>query len=290
VTIIRGCDKFCTFCIVPFVRGRERCMAPDQVIAQTEQLAAAGYQEVTLLGQTVNSYRHGQTGFASLLERVARVPGIARVRFVSPYPIDFGRDTIQTMAAEPRICHGLHLPVQSGSDAQLERMNRGYSMAQYRQLVGRLRDAMPDLVLSTDIITGFCGETEADFAQTLALMEELRFDAAFMFKYSERPGTRAHKSLDDNVPEAVKVARLERIIQLQERISYEINQEQLAREVEVLVEGESKRSRSDAPRYYGRTRGGKVVIFPQAAPADSMVRVRINEATSHTLFGDLQPD
>jgi tRNA-2-methylthio-N6-dimethylallyladenosine synthase len=288
VTIIRGCDRFCTFCIVPFVRGRERCSPPEEVLRQVHDVAAQGFGEVTLLGQTVNSYRFGDTGFASLLRQVAAVDGIRRVRFVSPYPLDFDQATIDAMATVPQICAGLHLPVQSGSDSQLQRMARGYTIGQYRELVAQLRAAMPGISLTTDIITGFCGETEDDFQQTVAMMEEIRFDAAFMFKYSQREGTRAQKRLADDVPEPLKIARLEQIIALQERISKEINEAQLGQVVDVMVEGESKRSRSEDPRHYGRTEGGKVVVFPQPATPGELVRIQIRDATSHTLFGDLE--
>lgn len=287
VPVIRGCNKFCAFCIVPFVRGRERCLPPAAILRQIEDLATAGFREVTLLGQTVNSYRHGDTKFARLLRLVAEVSGIQRIRFVSAYPSDFDDATVTAMGDLRALCRGLHLPVQSGSDMQLERMGRGYTVAQYRRLVQQLRDTMPDITLTTDIITGFCGESETDFEQTLALMEEIRFDSAFMFRYSERQGTRAQRKMQDDVPEAVKISRLERVIELQERISLQINKEQIGKTVEVLVEGQSKRSSSRTPRYYGRTEGGKVVVFPQPACANALVRVTLKDATSHTLFGDL---
>jgi len=287
VTVSRGCDRFCAFCIVPFVRGRQRCVPPDEVLRQVEEAAARGYREITLLGQTVSSYVFGDTAFAGLLRRVARVPGVARVRFVSPYPADFTPELVEVMASEPAVCAALHLPVQSGSDAQLALMGRGYDVAQYRRLVQQLRQAMPGIVLTTDVMAGFCGETAADFAATLDLLETVRFDAAFMFRYSPRPGTRACTRLRDDVPEEVKIARLERIIATQERISAEINQGHVGAEFEVLVEGPSRRGVGSEQRYFGRTEGGKVVVFQDAAPANSLVRVRINGATSHTLFGEL---
>ena len=200
VTIIRGCDKFCTFCIVPFVRGRERSIAADEIVRQVQLVAQEGFREVTLLGQTVNSYREDGCDFADLLRRVAAVDGIERLRFTSPYPVDFSDRVIEAMAELDEVCPYLHLPVQSGSDAQLSAMRRGYSIGEYRTLVKKLRRAMPDLALSTDIIAGFCGETEQDFRQTCELMEEVRFDSAFMFKYSEREGTLAAKKMPDDVP------------------------------------------------------------------------------------------
>jgi len=194
---------------------------------------------------------------------------------------------LDAMAACEPVCPSLHLPVQSGSDEQLARMRRGYTVEQYRQLVHKLRTALPDLALTTDIITGFCGETDADFRQTCDLMEEIRYDSAFMFKYSEREGTYAHKKLPDDVPEAVKGERLQHIIALQEQISRQLNQRQVGRTVEVLVQGPSKRPAADGqPRYYGRTRQGKTAIFPQTAAPNQLVSIRISHATSHTLFGE----
>ena len=288
VTVIRGCDKFCAFCVVPFVRGRERCVPTGEIVRQVESAAASGIRQVTLLGQTVNSYRDGETGFAELLRQVSAVDGIERVRFTSPYPADFDTPTIQTMAELPQVCPGLHLPVQSGSNAQLERMRRGYTVEEYRDLVDQLRKAIPDLALTTDIVVGFCGETEDDFARTVALMEEIRFDSAFMFKYSEREGTYAHRKLADDVLESVKGERLQQIIALQEEISRQVNQQWVGRTVQVLVEGPSRRSGPEGPTIYGRSPQSKVTVFPQEAQTHSLVQVRITRATSHTLFGDLK--
>lgn len=286
VVIMRGCNRFCSFCVVPFVRGRERSLPSRAVIRQIEQLAAAGIKEVTLLGQTVNSYRDGELDFAGLLRAIGAVPGIERIRFTSPHPADFDDRTIQAMVEVPQVCPSLHLPVQSGSDVQLERMRRGYTVAEYRNLVYRLRKAIPDLALTTDIVVGFCGETEEDFRQTCALMEEIRFDSAFMFKYSERKGTYAQKRMVDDVPAAVKQERLQQIVELQERISRERNQEMIGRVVQVLVEGRSKYRSDRNPAYFGRSEHGKITVFPQEASANALVPVRITGATSHTLFGD----
>ena len=283
VTIIRGCDKFCTFCIVPFVRGRERSVASNEILRQVENIAAEGYREVTLLGQTVNSYDDGCLNFAGLLDEVCAKPGIERVRFTSPYPVDFTDEVIATMARLPQVCPSLHLPVQSASNDQLESMRRGYTIEEYRLLVTKLRSAMPGLALTTDIIVGFCGESEADFQRTLDFMEEVRFDSAFMFKYSEREGTFAHRKMDDDVTEETKKERLARLIALQERISLEINQLAIDSRAEVLVEGLSKRGHNN----YGRSPQGKVVVFPQAAEPNSMVHVDIKEASPHTLYGNL---
>jgi tRNA-2-methylthio-N6-dimethylallyladenosine synthase len=286
VTIMRGCDRFCTFCIVPLVRGRERSVPAGEILRQVRRGAAEGYREVTLLGQTVNSYHDGEVDFAGLLRSVGQVEGLERLRFTSPHPADFTPQVIAAIAEVPVVCPAVHLPVQSGSDAQLERMRRGYTVAQYRALARELRQRVPGLALTTDLIAGFCGETEADFQQTLDLVEELRFDSAFMFKYSPREGTYAHRKLEDDVPEAVKTERLEQIIALQERISWEINQQQLGQTTEVLVEGPSKRQNGGTRTFYGRSPQGKTVVFAQEAPTNSLVQVRVERATSHTLFGE----
>jgi tRNA-2-methylthio-N6-dimethylallyladenosine synthase len=289
VTIIRGCDKFCTFCVVPYVRGRERSLETAEILRQVRRLAADGFREVTLLGQTVNSYRDGDTSFGQLLRRVAAVDGIERLRFTSPYPVDFDADAIAAMAETPQVCPGLHLPVQSGSDAQLTAMRRGYTVDEYRRLVDRLRTAIPDLSLTTDIIVGFCGETDADFQATLDLMSEIRFDSAFMFRYSERSGTQAARSQPDDVPDTVKGERLQAVIELQERISKQANQAQIGRRVEVLVEGESRRKGEDGrPTYFGRSPQGKVTVFPQPVETNRLVSVLVDRTTSHTLFGQQQ--
>ncbi|MBQ35456.1 MAG: tRNA (N6-isopentenyl adenosine(37)-C2)-methylthiotransferase MiaB [Gemmatimonadaceae bacterium] len=288
VTIIRGCDKFCTFCIVPYVRGRERSLPADEILRQVRTLAEDGFREVTLLGQTVNSYDDGNTDFARLLRRVAAVDGIERVRFTSPYPVDFTDDVIAAMAETPQVCPSLPLPVQSGSETQLLAMQRGYTAVRYRQLVTALRKAVPDLALTTDIITGFCGETEQDFQATVDLMEEMRFDSAFMFKYSQRSGTQAARTMPDDVPDPVKTERLQRVIELQEEISRQINATMVGQQVEVLVEGESRRPADDGTTtQFGRSRQGKTTIFPEPVPANRVVRVAVERTTSHTLFGSV---
>jgi len=282
VTIQRGCDKFCTFCVVPFTRGRERGTPPREVLRQVRELAHAGYREVMLLGQTVNSYRWDDVTFAELLRAVAAVDGIERVRFTSPYPVDFTSDVIAALAEEPKLCKYVHLPVQSGSDAVLDRMRRGYSVADYRAIVAALRAAMPDIALSTDILTGFCGETEDDHQATLALMRELRFDSAFMFAYSERDLTFAAKKLADDIAPAVKQRRLSEIVQLQERISAEVFAAHVGRRQRVLVHGPSKR---DPSQLMGRTDGFKTVILPAGVGAiGELVDVTIARATMATLI------
>jgi len=288
VTAIRGCDKFCTFCIVPFVRGRERSIAAPEIVRQVESIAAEGFKEVTLLGQTVNSYNDGECDFADLLYRVSAVDGIERVRFTSPYPKDFTERSIAAMADLPEVCPSLHLPVQSGSNAQLELMQRGYTIEQYRDLVHRLYDAIPDLAMTTDIIVGFCSESDDDFQQTVDLMQEMRYDSAFMFKYSARDGTYAARKIADDVPEEVKGQRLQHIIAMQEKISLEVNQEMIGQTVSVLVQGPSKRKNEQGlANNYGRSQHGKVVIFPQDAEPNSIAQVQIERTTSHTLFGDV---
>jgi tRNA-2-methylthio-N6-dimethylallyladenosine synthase len=282
VTIQRGCDKFCTFCVVPFTRGRERGTPPREVLRQVRELADAGYREVMLLGQTVNSYRWEDVGFAELLRAVARIDGIERVRFTSPYPVDFTDDVIAAIAEEPKICKYVHLPVQSGSDAVLERMRRGYTVADYRAIVGALRRAMPEIALSTDILCGFSGETEDDHAATLALMRELRFDSAFMFAYSERDLTFAAKKLADDVSDDIKKRRLAEIVALQETISAEVFAAHVGRHERVLVHGPSKR---DPAQLMGRTDGFKTVILPPGIGAvGELVDVTIVRATMATLF------
>ena len=290
ITVQRGCDKFCTFCIVPFVRGRERGVAPEEILRQAQDLAARGYKEVTLLGQTVNSYRHvaegEETDFADLLERLVEVEGIERIRFTSPYPTDFTPKLIETMARHQKICNYLHLPLQSGSDRVLEEMKRLYTVGEFRDLVTQIRAAIPDIAMSTDVIVGFPGETDEDFEETLAMMREIRFDFGYLFKYSERDGTYAARKLPDEIPEAVKKERLKRLIQTQEEISAEVFAGEIGKTFRVMVEGESRR---DAADLCGRTDTFKTVVFPRPADdalkAGEFVDVLIEDATSHTLLG-----
>jgi tRNA-2-methylthio-N6-dimethylallyladenosine synthase len=283
VTIQRGCDKFCTFCVVPLTRGRERATPPREVLRQVRGLAAAGAKEVTLLGQTVNSYRHEEAGFADLLRAVAQVDGIERVRFTSPYPVDFSADVIAAMASEPKVCKHVHLPLQSASDAVLERMRRGYNYADFLNIVRSLRAEMPEVTLTTDILVGFAGETEEDHARTLAAMEAIGFDGAFTFAYSEREGTQAARRLPNDVDETVKGRRLAEVIALQERISTARNAAYVGRVERVLLHAAAKRG---GDQLVGRTDGFKAVIVPREgrAPGD-LVDVAIERATSATLFG-----
>jgi tRNA-2-methylthio-N6-dimethylallyladenosine synthase len=283
VTIQRGCDKFCTFCVVPFTRGRERGTSPREVLRQVRELVERGYREVVLLGQTVNSYRWEDVRFSDLLRAVARIDGLERVRFTSPYPVDFTDDVVAAIAEEPKVCKYVHLPVQSGSDAVLARMRRGYDVAGYLAIVDRLRAAVPDLALSTDVLTGFCGETEDDHQATLALMRRVRFDSAFMFAYSERDLTYSARKLADDVPPEVKRRRLAEIVALQETIGAEVFRAQVGRRERVLVHGPSRRV---ATQMMGRTDGFKTVILPDGVGAPGeLVDVVIERATMATLFG-----
>jgi tRNA-2-methylthio-N6-dimethylallyladenosine synthase len=284
ISVMRGCDKFCTFCVVPFTRGRERSRTIASVVREVEDLAARGFKEVTLLGQNVNSYRDGEYDFADLLVSVAAVDPTVRVRFTTSHPKDMSDKLIETIAQYDNLCNYVHLPVQSGSDRILELMNRTYNRRHYLNLVKKLRSAIQDVSLSTDIITGFPTESEDDHRQTIDLLEEVRYDGAFMFRYSPREQTPAYK-MGDSVPNDVKIRRLNEIIELQQRISHGNNQTLLGRTLEVLVEGESKRSSEE---WTGRTDTNKVVVFPRAnVQVGEYVNVRINRATSATLFGEV---
>jgi tRNA-2-methylthio-N6-dimethylallyladenosine synthase len=283
VTVMRGCDRFCTFCIVPYVRGRERSLPGPGIVEHVHALAAVGVREVVFLGQTVNAYHDGRWDFAELLRRAAGVPGIARIRFTSPHPADMTERVIDAMAECPTVAPQLHLPVQSGSDAVLARMGRAYGVAAYEALVARLRRRIPGLALGTDVIVGFPGETDEDFERTEALLRRVRYDSAFLFKYSPREGTRAFRWLD-SVPEEEKARRLNRLVALQESIAAEINRTRLGDEVEVLVEGPARRPEGWMA---GKSPQLTTVVFPGPAEAGALVRVRIEAATSHTLTGRL---
>ena len=284
LTIQRGCDKMCTFCIVPFVRGRERSLPLKLLVEDVEKLVDQGFKEVVLLGQTVNSYRDNGADFGDLLYAVGDVNGLERVRFTSPHPADATDSMIDAMASSSSVCKHLHLPLQSGSTEVLERMRRTYTAEEYRNLVSKLRERIPDIAITTDIIVGFCGETEDEFMETHKMMADIRYDSAFMFKYSEREGTLAHKAFPDDVPETVKGERLERIIELQENISAEINRNTVGDTVAVLVDGESRR---DADKYHGKTDGFKTAVFPKVPDTEigDVVNVRVNTTTAHTLIG-----
>jgi len=289
VTIQRGCDKFCTFCVVPYTRGRERGLAPREILRQVRQAVDAGAREIQLLGQTVNSYRHEDVGFAQLLRAVAALDGVERVRFTSPYPLDFSAEVIEAMATTPRVCPHVHLPLQSASDPVLARMRRGYDFAAFRALASALRAGVPGIALTTDVLVGFCDESEDEHAETLRALEELRFDNAFLFAYSERDGTYAARKMPDTVPAEVKRRRLEEAIAIQRRITGEILAAQVGRRERVLVEGPSRRS-PDA--LLARTGTFRPVIVPagEGVVAGAIVDVRIERATPATLFGRCQAE
>lgn len=289
ISIMRGCNNFCSYCIVPYTRGRERSREPESILRELADLRERGFKEITLLGQNVDSYKYvspeGEaTDFPSLLSMVAEAAPDMRVRFTTSHPKDMCDATLETMARYPNIARHVHLPVQSGSNEVLKLMNRKYTREWYLDRVAAIRRFMPDAGISTDLFTGFHNETEEDFEQTLSLMREAGFDSAFMFKYSERPGTFASKHLPDNVSEEVKIDRLNRMIALQNELSAESNRRDVGKEMEVLVEGRSKRS---ADEHFGRTSQNKVVVFPkgETKPGD-FVRVRILDASSATLRGE----
>lgn len=291
ISIMRGCNNFCSYCIVPYTRGRERSREPQSILAELEDLRSRGFKEAILLGQNVNSYRYvdPQTGeatdFTALLGMVADAAPEMRIRFTTSHPKDMTDSTLEMMASRPNIARHIHLPVQSGSDRVLKLMNRKYTSGWYMDRVAAIRRIMPDCGLTSDLFTGFHSETEEDFQQTLELMRHAGFDSSFMFKYSERPGTYASRHLPDDIPEDVKVDRLNRMIALQNELSLRSNGQDVGREFEVLIEGRSKRSATDL---YGRTSQNKVCVFPAAGhrPGE-FVKVRVNGATSATLLSEV---
>ncbi len=290
VSIMRGCNNFCTYCIVPYTRGRERSRDVASILNEVADLKAKGYKEVTLLGQNVNSYKFEKSDgsivdFSTLLRLVAESVPEMRVRFTTSHPKDMSDETLKVIAEVPNVCKHIHLPVQSGSSQILKAMNRKYTREWYLSRVEAIRSIVPDCGLTTDIFCGFCGETEEDHKLSLSLMEECHYDSAFMFKYSERKGTYASKNLKDDVPEDVKIARLNEIIALQNRTSLENNKKCIGRTYEVLVEGVSKRSRE---QLFGRTEQNRVVVFPRGNHhIGEFVKVVVEEASSATLKGRL---
>lgn len=289
LSIMRGCNKFCSYCIVPYTRGRERSREVESILSELRHMRDLGYREVTLLGQTVNGYLYQdpvtgeRTDFARLLELVAtEAPGM-RIRYTSPHPMEMTDESIEMMARYPNICSHIHLPVQSGSNAVLKRMKRGYTREWYLNRIAKVRELIPDCGISTDIFCGFSGETEEDFRQTLSLMEEVGFDNSFLFKYSERPGTYAARKYPDDVPEEVKLERLQRMIDLQQKLSEESNRRDVGKTFEVLIEGFSKKSRE---QYFGRTQQNKVLVFDKKEHRiGDFVRAQVDEVSSATLIG-----
>lgn len=291
VSITRGCNNFCTYCIVPYTRGRERSRDPQDILSEVHDLSRKGYREVTLLGQNVNSYKWHPEGlrkpfrFWDLLEDCAKTDSQMRIRFTTSHPRDMSDKILKTIAEYPNICRHIHLPVQSGSSRILKLMNRKYDREWYLDRIRAIREIIPGCGLSTDIFTGFCTETEEDHQQTLDLMELVRFDMAFMFKYSERPGTYAHKHLSDDVPEETKLRRLNEVIKAQNRLSLKSNRNDVGKVFDVLVEGVSKKSKE---MVFGRSSQNKVVVFPDMGylKGDSVL-VKIKDCTQTTLIGEV---
>lgn len=289
ISIMRGCNNFCSYCIVPYTRGRERSREPESILAELADLRKRGFREATLLGQNVNSYSYerpdgSRVTFPELLAMVADAALDMRIRFTTSHPKDMSDETIDVVASRPNICRHIHLPVQSGSNAVLKSMNRRYTREWYLDRIRAIRSRIPDCGISTDMFTGFHGETEEDFQQTLSLMREVGFDASFMFKYSERPGTMASKHLPDNVAEEVKIDRLNRMIALQNELSLASHRSEIGREVEVLIEGVARRSRE---QMVGRTPQNKTVVLPRRDyKVGQTVRVKIADATSATLIAE----
>lgn len=292
ISIMRGCNNMCTYCIVPYVRGGERSRDPQSIVKEAERLYAAGYREVSLLGQNVDSYLWKNpenstetVNFAQLIELVALVAPDMRVRFSTSHPKDMSNGVLYSMAMYPNICTHIHLPVQSGSDRMLEKMNRKYTVAGYLERIEKIREIVPEAAITTDIIAGFCSETEEDHRATLELMQKVRFDSAFMFQYSQRSGTKAARHFPDDVPPEVKTRRLNEIIELQSAISLERNRECVGQTYEVLIEGTSKR---DSGSLFGRTSSNKVCVFPALGhhPGE-YVKINVESCTSATLLGNI---
>ena len=290
ISIMRGCNNFCSYCIVPYTRGRERSREAQSILNELADLQAKGFKEVTLLGQNVNSYNYidadgNVTNFASLLAMVAEAAPEMRVRFTTSHPKDMSDEIIATIAKYPNVCNHIHLPVQSGSNSVLKNMNRRYTREWYLDRIAAIRSAIPDCGISTDMFTGFYDESEEDFQLTLDLMREVGFDASFMFKYSERPGTMASKHMPDNIAEDVKIDRLNRMIALQNELSLESNRKDIGKTFDVLVEGISKRSKE---QFVGRTQQNKTCVFPRGNyRVGDIVNVRVLEVSSATLICEL---
>lgn len=291
ISIMRGCNNFCAYCVVPYTRGRERSRDPYTIVREARELFEAGYRDVTLLGQNVNSYRWKpeegeEVDFPDLVAMVAAVSPLLRVRFATSHPKDLSDKLIDVMASLQNVCRAVHLPAQSGSDRMLVAMNRKYTREWYLGRLAAIRRKMPDCAISTDLIAGFCGETEEDHAQTLSLMREVGYDSAYMFKYSQRPGTQAARRMVDDIPEDVKTARLNEIIELQNGLSLESNRRDVGKCFEVLVEGTSRRS---SEQLCGRTSQNKMVVFDAAdgIKAGDYITVRITDCTLATLFGEV---
>jgi len=288
IAIMRGCNNFCSYCVVPYTRGRERSRSPKTIILEAQNLFNKGFSEVTLLGQNVNSYcwkeNRYSTDFAELTEQIALISPLLRVRYATSHPKDISDKLLFVMAKYPNVCHYIHLPVQSGSNNMLKKMNRIYSREYYLERIQRIKEILPDCAISTDIIAGFCDETEQDHQDTLSLMKEVGYEYAFMFKYSVREGTNAAEKWEDNIPEELKIKRLEEIIALQQQLSLESNKRDIGKTFTVLVEGVSKRSNM---HFFGRNPQNKVCVFPREHyKIGEYVEVKITRCTAGTLISD----
>ncbi len=286
VSIIRGCDNMCAFCVVPFTRGRERSRSPETILEEIKQIIYEGYKEITLLGQNVDKYNwNNELNFAGLLRKVAIANPEIRIRFATSYPNNFTDEVLKTMADYSNICKYIHLPFQSGSSKILKKMRRGYTRESYIERINAIRKILPDCSISTDIIAGYCSETDEDHEQTISLMKNIKFDYAYTFKYSVRPGTYAARNYKDDIPERTKGKRLREIINLQTKISLESNKKDINKTFYVLIEGKSKRSSN---RYFGRNSQNKVIVFPKInSKIGDIVRVVVTNCTSATLLGHI---
>lgn len=286
IAVMRGCNNFCTFCVVPYTRGRERSRSVANIVEEAERLAADGFKQITLLGQNVNSYRHEDHDFADLMAAVAGVKGIERIRFTSPHPKDFPDKFLEVMAAHDNICKQIHLPLQAGSDRILELMNRTYTQDEFLKLVDNIRAKVPGIALSTDVIVGFCTETDTEFDETLKVMRKVEFDSAFMFKYSQRKGTIASRKMEDDVPEAIKTERIVALNELQREIGEKRNLAHIGQEMDVMIEKAG--TRKDDHLYLGRADNNKLVTVPEGDhQIGDIIRVRIVGASPFNLKGEL---
>ena len=286
ITVMRGCDNFCSFCVVPYTRGRERSRNPEAILLEAHDAAARGFKQITLLGQNVNSYRAGEWDFARLICAVADTPGIDRVRFTSPHPKDFPPALIEAIATHPRVCKHIHLPLQAGSDRILDLMGRTYTGAEYLALVERIRGTLPDVVLTTDIICGFCSESDEDFQDTYRMMEHIRFDSAYIFKYSERKNTIAARKYRDDVPDHIKGTRVSRLLEIQRRTTLERNRNYIGKDIEILIERDATRSSTQG---MGKTDGNITVVWDKGTrlfEPGTLITKHIFDASAATLYGE----
>ncbi|MGE0644590.1 MAG: tRNA (N6-isopentenyl adenosine(37)-C2)-methylthiotransferase MiaB [Nitrospira sp.] len=286
ITVMRGCDNFCSFCVVPYTRGRERSRDPESILNEARDAAARGFRQITLLGQNVNSYRHGEWDFAKLILAVAETPGIERVRFTSPHPKDFPHALIEAIATHPKVCKHVHLPLQAGSNRILELMGRTYTETEYLALVEHIRRTIPDVVLTTDIICGFCSESDEDFHATRRMVEQVQFDSAYIFKYSERKNTIAARKHADDIPDQVKGQRVAQLIEVQRAITAKRHRRYIGNDMEILVEGDATRSSNQG---MGKTDGNITVVWDKSTghpDPGSIATKRIFDSSAATLYGE----